>query len=355
MDCFVEGPHQKIAAKFYPNGSSQCLDVEIDFNDERQLRVKDAESYVLFSGKLAQLKVSDPLGSLPRELAIPDVGLLIVNPEPDFNRWLSSGSTVEKLASLEKAPSFIFLACIMVPLVLYVVFKYAIPSAAVHFANWVPDSAVRVASQHTLYVLDNTVLSDSELADNKQIELHSAWMSAIDKLELDEQQFSVQFRKGGGLGANAFALPDGTIVFTDELIELLKYDEKLSTAILLHEIGHVQEKHSMRLISETLATSIAIDYFFGDLGAVIEAFGGVANTLLTNQFSQKLEWEADIYALTHASKVGLNNDSFADAMQILSDTLPSSSDSETESYLSSHPIMQKRIDNARTFDIKSDQ
>ena len=32
--------------------------------------------------------------------------------------------------------------------------------------------------------------------------------------------YMLHFRKGGPIGPNAFALPDGTIVLTDELVDL---------------------------------------------------------------------------------------------------------------------------------------
>ena len=50
----------------------------------------------------------------------------------------------------------------------------------------------------------------------------------------------VLFREGGRIGANALALPAGTIIFTDEMVRLSEDDTELVT-VLAHEIGHIFE------------------------------------------------------------------------------------------------------------------
>jgi Zn-dependent protease with chaperone function len=136
------------------------------------------------------------------------------------------------------------------------------------------------------------------------------------------------------------------VVVTDQLLTLIDNDADLLQAILLHEIGHVEHRHSMRLIAETLATSLAIDYFFGDLGGMIEVFAGLSNTIMQNQFSQKLEWEADNFALKQLDALDLDKESFALAMEKLAATLPEDV-SEYEVFLQSHPSIKERIENAR--------
>jgi Zn-dependent protease with chaperone function len=237
-------------------------------------------------------------------------------------------------------------ACtILVPVFLFVFFKYLVPSSAILFADYVPDSVVNIASQHTLSALDNSILSETELADQVQLDYQKRWNGITSRMGVADGRYNMQFRQSEAMGANAFALPNGTIVVTDALVELIDDNHDLMTAILLHEIGHVEHKHSMRLISETLATSIAVSYFFADLGGLVEFFAGVSNTVLQNQFSQKLEWEADNFALEKLDQLGLDTESYANAMQKLADTLPR--ESKLTLLLQSHPSMQARIDNAR--------
>ena len=47
------------------------------------------------------------------------------------------------------------------------------------------------------------------------------------------------------MGLNAAALPNNTIIVTDELVKLNGADEEV-LAVLAHEQGHLVQKHSMQ-------------------------------------------------------------------------------------------------------------
>ena len=333
-------------AYFYPTGRSESLPVTIHVLADAQFSIVDSQQKIIALATLNDVIVTDRLGSIPREIILPDVGLLTVESCSAVNTWLAQSTTQYKIAKLESNKPLIFASSLLVPAVLYIFFKFGIPSAAITFAEYVPQSMVEIASRHTLVALDKSVLSVSELSAETQEKYQDQWAQIRQKLNLASPDFNIQFRQSKTMGANAFALPNGTIVITDELVALLENNADLLTAILLHEIGHVTHKHSMRLIAETMATSLAVDYFFGDLGALIEAFAGLSNTVIQNQFSQKLEWEADNFALSHITALNLAPDSFARAMEKLAATMPE--ESKLQYLIQSHPLMRERIENART-------
>src|SRR5690606_11199683 len=54
------------------------------------------------------------------------------------------------------------------------------------------------------------------------------------------------FRQGGSsMGMNAAAIPNNTIIVTDELVKISGTDEEV-LAVLAHEQGHLVQKHSMQ-------------------------------------------------------------------------------------------------------------
>lgn len=310
------------------------------------LHVYDALQQLVGQYDFAQLKISDKIGSVPREVVIPNVGLLVLESSSETDAWLSQYGKGDKASTLEKSWYAVTGAFIAVPVFLYVFFAFLVPMGAIVFADMVPDRAVQITSQQTLSILDNHMLEVSEIELDKQQQLLEEFDVVISQLQDTHHRFNIQFRSSEAMGANAFALPDGTIVITDEFIKLVDSDVDLIIAILLHEIGHVENKHSMRLIAETLATALAVDFFIGDLGALVEFFAGVTNTIAQNQFSQELEWEADNYALAQLEHLGRNPEDFAAAMERLAAS--SSSEAGTlEKFLSSHPGIHERIMNAR--------
>jgi Zn-dependent protease with chaperone function len=100
------------------------------------------------------------------------------------------------------------------------------------------------------------------------------------------------------LGANALALPDGTIIVTDAMVRLIlgrhgDFDAARSAqlaGILAHELGHLQRRHGMRAIARgSLATALSAA-LFGDFSAVA---AGAPALLLNMHYSRDMESEAD--------------------------------------------------------------
>ncbi|MBL4629963.1 MAG: M48 family metallopeptidase [Paraglaciecola sp.] len=334
-----------LQGQFYPEGGSLCLLADVTFSQSGILLVTVAAQDIHLELHRDELRITDKLGSIPREVVLHKHGLLCLESTPVVDQWLAANLKTNRIAKMETSRSVVLLSLILVPLFLFGFFKYLIPSFAVHFAEYVPDSAIKIASEHTLYAMDKTLLDESEVDAQLQQTYRDDWQLTLNQLPLNGVQYTLNFRHSEEMGANAFALPDGTVVVTDELLSLIDNDVDLLRAILLHEIGHVEHKHSMRLIAETLATSLAVDYFFGDLGAMIEVFAGISNTIVQNQFSQKLEWEADNFAIQQLQTLGLEPESFALAMEKLAESLPQ--ESTLDALMQSHPLMKERIQNAR--------
>jgi Zn-dependent protease with chaperone function len=80
------------------------------------------------------------------------------------------------------------------------------------------------------------------------------------------QAYSLNFRKGGSIGPNAFALPDGSLVLTDELVELAANDEAV-LGVLGHEIAHVEGEHTLRQLYRAAGVAGFIMLIGGDIGS----------------------------------------------------------------------------------------
>jgi Zn-dependent protease with chaperone function len=304
------------------------------------------QSGELIGLKREELSITDKLGNIPREIILPNKDLLIIDSSPAIDAWLANGK--KDISRWERSPKAVITSIICVPLALYFVFAIAVPGIAVVFAPYVPDAVVDMSSEHTMKSLDSTILSESEVDAAKTGALRINWLSLINQMDLEHKHYTIEFRHSKVMGPNAFALPNGTIVFTDQLLELVNYDEDILTAIFMHEIGHVEQHHSMRLVSQAIVSSIAINYFIGDVGTIFDVFASAGNTIANNQFTQKLEWEADNFALEQLRNSGKDPLDFARGMQKFSE-LSSTNSSELEQLFSSHPLTEDRIINALTF------
>lgn len=332
------------SANLYPAGSSRCLLVSLNFTKDH-LVISNEDNEVLHTIFKRELIVASKLASINREVSIPDVGQLVIPASNEIDELIYPTNKLQWAAKLESSYKAIIISLILVPFSLFLIFKYGIPYAAQQFATIIPDSAVELASTHTLHAMDSSVLKPSKLSQNEQEAFRTQWEEQLNQLRLNSNAYSLQFRDSETLGANAFAFPNGSIVVTDQFMDLIEENPSLLHAVLLHEIGHVEQHHSMRLISQTLFSSLVIDYFFADVSGLIDIFAGVSTTLVQNQFSSQLEWEADNFALQTMKSANISTEAFALALEKLAQTSPEQS--KMDKWLQTHPLLRERIANAR--------
>jgi Zn-dependent protease with chaperone function len=234
-------------------------------------------------------------------------------------------------------------------LVLWWLIAIDIPATASSMVPLVPDKVRQQMGQHTFYTLKKTTLQPSELPAEQQQELQQLWQQSLAQLPLRYQDYQLHFFRSRLLGANAFALPDGTVVITDDLVKRLAEQPDALLAIMLHEIGHVEQQHSMRLVAQSLGAALVFGILFGDVETLGELVLGSGAGLLQNAFSRDMEREADQFALTHLQLLGKSPNAFADAMTAL---LQQQENSDVDhsallKYLSTHPDTAERIEQAR--------
>jgi Zn-dependent protease with chaperone function len=295
----------------------------------------------------SEVNAKSKLGNLPREIILPNDRLLVCTPSPLLNQWLDGGAG-SRISQMETKKPWLIASVLLVPLLLYVIFVQGMPWAAVKFADQIPYSIKTVASQHTLSALDYSMLEPSTLPDLQREQLMMGFNAVVEQVSEPgtENDIRVHFRNSELIGPNAFALPDGTIVFTDDLVALVDGDQALLDAILLHEIGHVAQNHSMQMVAESLFATLAISYFFGDLSGAIESFIGIGSSVVQNQYSQKHEWQADNFAISKLKLMHRDTADFADVMRKLSNE--TDQQGAENSWFQSHPSTKARIENAES-------
>jgi len=156
------------------------------------------------------------------------------------------------------------------------------------------------------------------------------------------------------LGANALALPDGTIIVTDDMVRLvLNDDEELDDkgraelmGVLGHEVGHIERRHATRAMTGSSLTAALSATLFGDFSAVA---AGVPAVLTQMQYSRAMELEADAWAVEALRRNGLGPDALADALRALERTHEAGDNmprwlKQTMTYLSTHPDTDERIE-----------
>jgi predicted Zn-dependent protease len=202
---------------------------------------------------------------------------------------------------------------------------------------------LHVAGNQTLDILDRSIFEPSKLGANvrKDLLLHFEPIIALHSgLGLE-----IVFRKGGEIGPNAFALPSGVIVFTDEMIQIAEHEDELS-AVLAHEIGHIVQRHGMRTLIQDSILSFVLLAMTGDVSGSSELFLGLPVLLTELAYSRKFEMEADAYAFIVLRTHGVQPARFASLMRRIENrkaAVPGSASEKWINYLSTHPLTEERL------------
>jgi Zn-dependent protease with chaperone function len=93
------------------------------------------------------------------------------------------------------------------------------------------------------------------------------------------------------------------MVMTDELVELVGRDDKVITAVLAHELGHVRHRHGIRMLIQATALSGLAAMVVGDFSTVL---AGVPVLLGQASYSRDAEREADQEAVRILKSAGIS-------------------------------------------------
>jgi len=253
------------------------------------------------------------------------------------------------LAAMEKNKQLIAVSVILVPLLMWFMIMVVMPRMAQASVAYLPDAIPEQMGQQAFKVIEELLLEPSTLEESTQQQVKLQWQQALTQLNLPKDKYVLHVYASEFFGPNAFALPDGTVVITDELLAQLDDKPDAVLAVLLHEIGHVEHRHSLRMVAQSVSSAVVFAMIFGDLEGIGEILLGTGSTLVQNQFSRDMEREADEYALSHLVALGKPAEAFAQAMQSFLDLSASHKDSQLLKYLSSHPDTQERIDKAKNY------
>ncbi len=289
---------------------------------------------------LADVRLGIAISGQAQDITLPDARRFLPD---DVNFRLNSGS--EFIERCEKHKVLVLSSIVLCPLLLYWLFFVAVPNMAASAVTLLPQSVAEQTGEQSMLMIEKLALEPSELNPEQQVEINVLWQHSLAQLQLDNEKYRLGFYRSDYFGANAFALPHGQIVVTDALVKKLADHPKALRAVLLHEIGHVEHQHSMRIAAQSVASTVALAVVFGDLQGIAELTLGVGSAIMQQQFSQDMERQADDFALYNLEKHGYKAADFATALRLISQERKSEQD-DWSKYLSTHPQVESRIERA---------
>lgn len=208
-----------------------------------------------------------------------------------WDRWLErSGRREPVIVAAQQSWRWALASLLALGVLLVGLGGWGVPWAARVGVTLVPPSVDAALGARALEAIDREWMRPSALPLAEQARIRGAFENALSAVPAASVPAHRLIFRASKLGPNAFALPGGTMVLTDELVELVDADTGVITGVLAHEIGHLRHRHGMRLLLQASAIGAVAGLVIGDFSSLIAA---VPVLLGEARYSRDAEREAD--------------------------------------------------------------
>ena len=340
-----------IQGKWYPPQSSTEHKAHLDIQgDTFYLYVGES---VYLQDSIDTLKVADRLANTQRRIILEDGSVFSTYENDSIDTHFKTNSKVSHfMHGLESKLGFALVFLLVVILGSGAFFKYGLPVFSKKIAYILPEKTNTLISENTMEILDKYIFKESKISLIQQESIRKHFDEKLLPLStLKENNFTIHFRlftDGNVSIANAMALPSGDIILTDKFVQLCQTQDEMDS-VLLHEMGHVVHRHSLQMIIQSTFVSAITMMVIGDTNALGDMSVGLSTLLLSSQYSQDFETQADTFAFDSMLLSGIDPHSFSSIMQKITATTIVKENEKALSYFSSHPSTNLRIDRANKY------
>lgn len=308
-----------IPCRYYDGRTSQRRDAALTLLPGGGLVVahSDADERLVYRS----VRLPDRIADTPRFVHLPDGGLCEVLDNDALDaaqararsgnetRAVRFGRLRHRLDSTWRGAAA---ALAVTAAILYSFTEWGAAALATVAVSATPPEVEAVIGENALSLLEQIrVLNPSGLPPDRRNELLAGFEAM--RAEAGVEDADLRFHAVGV--PNAFALPGGAIVLTDELVALAENDEEI-VAVLAHELGHVAGRHAMRRLAQTSSMLVLWTAFTGDVSVAALSFLG-PDRLLAQRYSRSFERDADRFAFDYLLDAGISPTRLGDILERL--------------------------------------
>lgn len=251
---------------------------------------------------LRELRIPSRIGSLPLRVALPDGAILVVSAD-DAAAALPVPASSGFAHRLESRLPIVIGSLAGLVAVSWLAYHDGIPWVAREVAERMPPSLETQIAEDGLRYMDRIALKPTKMERARRERLSALFAGLAAPLGPAARDARLEFRDGGWIGANAFALPGGVVVMTDQLAKALPDDAHVA-AVLAHELGHLEHRHGARAMLQSSIAGLVSLALFGDVSSVSGLAATVPTAIVHTSYSRDFEREADEFAFGLLKRTG---------------------------------------------------
>jgi Zn-dependent protease with chaperone function len=254
---------------------------------------------------------------------------------------------------LERRWGFVLLSFVATLAVIVGAVIYGIPWLAGVAARSTPVSVLEPLTKQTRDILEAQYLKPSRLELSNRVRVERIFNEVTQEVAKREgsagvYRFELLLRSSPALGANALALPSGTVIATDDFIKLTKSDDEIR-GVFAHEVGHVVRRHALSQLYQGVGVFALASLVVGDFAGVTSIAASLPAILIQSGYSRQAEADADGVAARYLIERGVGTKPMRDILQRLE---AKSRGGDVPSLLRTHPATLERIEELKRLEMK---
>lgn len=330
---------REVAVRLQPGAAGPSLALQAGNGESLVLAHKDVEWPERWSARRVPRKVIVGLGAR---------GSLEIADPPAWQHALEAAGHKATVATRMQTRWTSFLAMLLLVVGAVLAFyRWGTPWAATQLTAQVPLAWETGLSERFLRDLDASWLKPSKLPPERQAAIRARFEQLTQAIAPELRRYrgyqpplTLHFRSG--MPPNAFALPGGTIVMTDAIVQLAdetKLGDEALAGVLAHEIGHVMNRHSTRLVVEQGVLNVGLGLALGDVSWMASMGGSLLTGL---SYRRGHETESDCFAVALMQRNGGQAKPMADLLMRMDKGAQEGEKAGWSEWLSSHPATPER-------------
>lgn len=320
--------------QFFPAGGARHVPARLEA-DGAGLIVRSEDGTALAAALSKQVTVSSRLGTLKRRLVFAGQGIF----ETDDNDAIDAltGRRGGVLHLLERSWPIVVVSIVCAAAAAAWFVFYGAPLAAGVLARSTPPGVARFMTDQAVATLDGHLLDPSKLPPARQ-RFFQARFAATARAKGGSYQLLL--RSAPFIGPNAFALPDGRIVLTDQLAVMIGDPQEID-GVFAHEMAHVARRHVLQRVYQASLVPAVLVFITGDPSQVSHFASLLPGILLQSAYSRQFEQQADDDAAALLKAHGEDPGRLAGLLERITAKLCQGSDCGPN-WLGSHPATAER-------------
>lgn len=332
----------KFYGTYFDGKTSKANQVSVIFINN-SLYINDEGSSPITQILISNCTIIPPLGKTRRSIRLPEGAILeTYNFEAvkELECRLGSNPGIRLVDFLEQRWRLVTFCVIGLIICTWAFINFGIPALSEKAAYSISPVIMEKISLETVKLLDIRFLEKSELSPERAEELRALFM--ILPKEPDTALFyRLEFRKAPVIGPNAFALPSGLIIMTDEVVNISEDNTEL-IGIMMHEVAHVKNRHGIRSIMQNTGIFFLISALVGDVTSITSMAATLPTLLAQTGYSRDFEREADNESGLYLIKQGWSTRPYQEILLRITKKMP---EYPGGSMISTHPETSERVSN----------